>query len=102
MREFFDGHKPVGAICHGPWTLIEAGVVEGRTMTSVKNIRTDLRNAGASVVDREVVVDNSLVTSRTADELGAFCAKLIEEFAAGKHSATRAGSTQAGTGARSH
>src|SRR5262249_13161 len=70
--------KPVGAICHGPWTLIEAGVVHGRKLTSFPSIRTDLRNAGAAWVDEEVVVDQGLVTSRTPDDLPAFNAKLIE------------------------
>ena len=73
--------KPVGAICHGPWTLVEADVVKGRTLTSVPNIRTDLRNAGATVVDEEVVCDEALVTSRNPDDLPAFCAKIVEEFA---------------------
>jgi protease I len=85
VRDFFEQHKPVGAICHGGWTLIDAGVVEGRTLTSVKSIRTDLRNAGANVVDEEVVVDNGLVTSRTPDDLPAFCRKLVEEIAEGAH-----------------
>ncbi len=89
MRAFFSDHKPV-AICHGGWTLIDAGVVEGRTMTSVASIRTDLRNAGAKVVDREVVVDDGLVTSRTPDDLAAFCAKLVEEIAEGRHARQRA------------
>lgn len=85
VRDFFDEHKPVGAICHGGWTLIDAGVVQGRTMTSVRSIRTDLRNAGANVVDEEVVVDDGLVTSRTPDDLEAFCHKLVEEIGEGRH-----------------
>jgi protease I len=85
VRAFFDAGKPVAAICHGPWTLIDAGVVKGREMTSWPSIRTDLRNAGARVVDREVVVDNGLVTSRWPDDLGAFNRKMIEEFAEGIH-----------------
>lgn len=90
VRAFFDAKKPVGAICHGPWTLIEADVVRGRTLTSWPSIRTDLKNAGATVVDREVVVDQGLVTSRKPDDLPAFNAKLIEEFAEGKHPGTKA------------
>ncbi|MCC7268053.1 MAG: type 1 glutamine amidotransferase [Caulobacteraceae bacterium] len=87
VRGFFDAGKPVGAICHGPWVLINAGVAEGRTLTSVANIRRDLENAGARVVDREVVVEDGLVTSRTPKDLPAFCAKLIEEIAEGRHHA---------------
>lgn len=91
VRDFFSAAKPVGVICHGGWTLIDAGVVEGRTMTSVRSIRTDLRNAGANVVDRAVVVDNGLVSSRTPDDLDAFCRKLVEEIAEGPHARTDAG-----------
>jgi protease I len=91
VREFFDEHKPVGAICHGGWTLIDAGVVGGRTMTSVRSIRTDLKNAGANVVDQDVVVDNGLVTSRTPDDLPAFCRKLVEEVGEGRHARQTAG-----------
>lgn len=87
VRSFFDAGKPVGAICHGPWVLINAGVAEGRTLTSVANIRRDLENAGARVVDREVVVEDGLVTSRTPKDLPAFCEKLIEEIAEGRHHA---------------
>lgn len=85
-RAFFDAGKPVAAICHGPWVLANAGVLEGRTLTSVPNIRKDLENAGARWVDDEVVVDNGLVTSRTPEDLPAFCAKLVEEIAEGRHS----------------
>lgn len=81
VRGFFEAGKPVGAICHAPWILIDAGVVSGRKLTSYKTIRTDLKNAGAEVVDQEVVVDKGLITSRDPNDLPAFCAKLIEEFA---------------------
>lgn len=84
-KAFFEQHKPVGAICHAAWTLIEAGVVDGRTMTSYPSLKTDLRNAGADWVDEEVVVDAGLVTSRTPDDLPAFNQKVIEEFAEGPH-----------------
>ena len=84
-RAFFDAHKPVAAICHGPWLLVEAGVVEGRRMTSYHSIQTDLKNAGAEWVDEEVVVDSGLVTSRSPDDLPAFNRKLVEEVAEGKH-----------------
>ncbi|MGH6990858.1 MAG: type 1 glutamine amidotransferase domain-containing protein, partial [Stellaceae bacterium] len=84
VREFFEQKKPVAAICHGPWTLVEANVVRGRKMTSWPSLQTDLRNAGAEWVDREVVVDHGLVTSRKPDDLPAFCRKLIEEFAEGR------------------
>ena len=85
VRAFFDAGKPVAAICHGPWTLIEAGVVRGRTMTSWPSLRTDLSNAQATWVDREVVTDNGLVTSRKPDDIPAFNRKMIEEFAEGRH-----------------
>jgi protease I len=85
VRSFFDSGKPVAAICHGPWTLVEAGVVEGRTLTSWPSIQTDIRNAGGNWVDEEVHVDEGLVTSRKPDDLPAFIAKAIEEFAEGKH-----------------
>jgi protease I len=84
-RDFFEQHKPVGAICHGPWVLISAGVVDGRTMTSYKSIKDDLSNAGAKWVDKEVVCDRGLVTSRTPDDLNAFNQKILEELAEGKH-----------------
>ena len=85
--EFFSQQKPVAAICHAPWTLIEANVVRGRRMTSWPSLQTDLRNAGAEWVDEQVVVDAGFVTSRKPDDLPAFCAKLVEEFAEGRHRA---------------
>lgn len=84
-RAFFDAGKPVGAICHGPQVLISAELVKGRKMTAVKAVRTDLQNAGAEVFDEEVIVDKGLVTSRTPDDLPAFCDALIEEFGEGYH-----------------
>jgi protease I len=89
VRAFFAAGKPVGAICHRPWLLVEADVVRGREVTSWPSLRTDLRNAGAQWVDREVVVDQGLVTSRKPDDLPAFNAKIIEEFAEGRHEAQR-------------
>jgi deglycase len=85
VRGFFEQAKPVGVICHGPWTLIEADVVRGRTITSWPSVQTDLRNAGANWVDEEVVVDEGLVSSRKPDDLPAFCAKIVEEFCEGQH-----------------
>lgn len=87
VKGFFkeDKQKPVAAICHGPWTLVEAGVVKGRKMTSYGSIKTDLRNAGADWVDQEVVVDKGLVTSRSPEDLSAFCSKMVEEFKEGTH-----------------
>ena len=85
IRDFAASGKPIGVICHGPWTLIEAGVVDGRKITSWPSLQTDLRNAGASWVDEEVVVDAGLVSSRKPDDLPAFNAKIVEEFAEGKH-----------------
>lgn len=90
VRSFFESHKPVAAICHGPWTLIDAGVVDGRKMTSYHSIQTDLKNAGAEWVDQSVVVDNGLVTSRNPDDLDDFNAKMVEEIAEGKHAAQTA------------
>jgi protease I len=85
VRTFFEQGKPVGAICHGPWSLVEAGVVQGRTLTSFWSIQTDVRNAGGTWVDEEVHVDQGLVTSRQPDDIPAFTEKLIEEFAEGRH-----------------
>jgi protease I len=85
VRQFFEQGKPVGVICHGPWMLVEAGVVRGRTVTSWPSLRTDIRNAGGDWVDEQVVVDDGLVTSRKPDDLPAFNAKIVEEFAEGRH-----------------
>jgi len=85
VKHFVDSGKPIAAICHGPWTLIEAGAVRGRKMTSWPTLQTDLKNAGAEWVDQEVVTDNGLVTSRKPDDIPAFNRKMIEEFAEGKH-----------------
>lgn len=85
VRDFFEQKKPVAAICHAPWTLISAGVVKGRTMTSYNSLKDDLKNAGANWVDKEVVVDQGLVTSRNPDDLEAFNKKLVEEVREGKH-----------------
>ena len=85
VRSFFAQHKPVGVICHGGWILTDADVLHGRTLTSYPSLRTDLRNAGATWVDEEVVVDNGLVSSRTPDDLPAFNGKLVEEIAEGAH-----------------
>jgi protease I len=90
VKAFVDDKKPIAAICHGPWTLIDAGAAEGRTMTSWPSLRTDLRNAGANWVDQEVVVDQGIVTSRKPDDIPAFNGKMIEEFAEGKHAKRQA------------
>lgn len=85
VKAFVDSGKPIAAICHGPWTLIEAGAVRGRRMTSWPSLQTDLRNAGAQWVDQECVTDNGLVTSRKPDDIPAFNKKMIEKFAEGRH-----------------
>jgi protease I len=87
VKSFFEAGKPVAAICHGPWVLVEADVVRGRKLTSFPSIKTDIRNAGGNWVDEEVVVDSGLVTSRKPDDLPAFCEKLVEEFCEGRHAA---------------
>jgi protease I len=85
IHGFFEQQKPVGVICHGPWTLVEADVVRGRTLTSYPTLQTDIRNAGGEWVDQEVVTDQGLVTSRNPDDLPAFCSKVVEEISEGKH-----------------
>ena len=90
VKAFVDSGRPIAAICHGPWTLIEAGAVKGRTVTSWPSLQSDLRNAGATWVDQEVVVDNGLVTSRKPDDIPAFNRKMIEEIAEGRHDRNKA------------
>lgn len=85
VRAFFTQHKPVAAICHAPWTLVEADIIKGKTLTSWPSLKTDIQNAGGNWINEEVVVDQGLVTSRKPDDLDAFCSKAIEEFAEGKH-----------------
>jgi protease I len=87
VREFVDSKKPLAVICHGPWVLVEAGAVRGRTLTSWPTLQTDIRNAGGNWVDQEVVVDDGIVTSRKPDDIPAFNKKMIEEFSEGRHEA---------------
>jgi protease I len=96
LQDFFSEGKPVGVICHGPWTLVEADLVRDRRLTSWPSLQTDIRNAGGHWVDEEVVVDQGLVSSRNPDDLPAFCAKIVEEFGEGPHAVAEAGAT-AGT-----
>jgi protease I len=84
VRDFVAAGKPVGAICHGPWTLVEADVVRGRTLTSYPSLRTDIRNAGGTVVDEEVVIDGNIVSSRNPHDLPAFCRAIVAQFATAK------------------
>ncbi|HEY7831510.1 MAG TPA: type 1 glutamine amidotransferase domain-containing protein [Solirubrobacteraceae bacterium] len=93
VQQIFAAGKPVGVICHGPWTLVEADLVRGRKLTSWPSLQTDIRNAGGEWVDEEVVVDEGLVSSRKPDDLPVFCAKIIEEFAEGRHQTAQAGAT---------
>jgi protease I len=93
LQAYFKTGKPVGVICHGPWPLVEADLVKGRTLTSYPSLRTDIRNAGGEVVDEEVVVDQGLVSSRNPDDLPAFCEKIVEEFAEGAHDVAKEGAT---------
>jgi protease I len=96
LREFFAEGKPLGVICHGPWTLVEADLVRGRTLTSWPSLKTDIRNAGGRWVDEEVVVEQGLVSSRKPEDLPAFCARIVEEFAEGAHEVAHAGATAGG------
>jgi protease I len=96
VQDFFAAGKPVGVICHGPWTLVEADLVRGRRLTSWPSVRTDIRNAGGEWDDQEVIVDEGLVSSRKPDDLHAFNAKIVEEFAEGRHEVAGHGATAGG------
>src|SRR5918912_817155 len=98
VRAFVEAAKPIGVICHGPWTLVEADVLKGRTITSFPSLQTDIRNAGGNWVDEEVHVDEGLVSSRNPDDLPAFCDKIVEEFCEGEHEGMK---ESAGAGASS-
>ena len=91
VRDFVQSGKPVASICHGPWNFVEADVARGRRLTSWPSVRTDLRNAGAEVVDEEVVTDGNITTSRSPDDLPAFCARLVQEFARAPQTAAAGG-----------
>jgi protease I len=93
LQQFFSEAKPVGVICHGPWTLVEGDLVRDRKITSWPSLKTDIRNAGGRWVDEEVVVDQGLVSSRRPEDLPAFCAKIVEEFREGRHEVASAGAT---------
>jgi len=94
VRDFVEAKKPLAVICHGPWVLVEAGVVRGRTLTSWPTLQTDIRNAGGNWVDEEVVVDDGIVTCRKPDDIPAFNKKMIEEFCEGRHEDRRVSKTQ--------
>jgi protease I len=96
VRDFYEAGKPIGVICHGPWMLVEADIVRGHTLTAWPSLKTDIRNAGGTWVDEQVVVDQGVVTSRKPDDLPAFCSKLVEEIAEGRHPDRRVAHAAAG------